>query len=200
LVIGVPIVDGIVPVKGDKIKLYGNGLGSPVRGIVINDKVVYYRTVEEQEEKHKNDVEKFNNEKKKEFEENREEYDKKYDSLPDVFKKRINRFRSAKTDFRWQYEPYELFVCEEAIKIADALKTEEEIKKFVDLDYSDQKKLVDIDDNHSGNSFGCACNLALVYVVRPEFVEKLHGALVPMVGCEAYGCTHDEVPEEENEG
>ena len=51
-----------------------------------------------------------------------------------------------------------------------------------------QKMIVPIDDGHSGNTFGCAVMLAILYVTSPEYIIKAHGALAPLVGCEAYGC------------
>lgn len=42
----------VVPVIGMTARFYGRGLGSPVRGLVINGQTVFYRTVEEDAEHH----------------------------------------------------------------------------------------------------------------------------------------------------
>jgi hypothetical protein len=55
-----------------------------------------------------------------------------------------------------------------------------------------QKQLLGMANGHSGNTFGCALHLAFVYTEAPEFVVEQHGALTPLVGCEAYGCPHEE--------
>jgi len=179
-----------IPKVGMKAKFYGRGFGYPVRGVVIEDTVMFYRTKEEEETKHKNWVQNKIKEDKARFEKNKDAMDKRFNALPEVFQKRIQRFRDNNSDFRWEYEDYELFTCEEAVKIANALKTEEAIVKWKDMDWEDQKKLVDIDDGHSGNTFGCAVMLAQFYITRPEFVVKSHGAMVGVVGCEEYGCKH----------
>lgn len=55
--------------------------------------------------------------------------------------------------------------------------------------YDLQREIVpDLDEGHSGNSFGAALQLAYLYISSPELVAKQHGALCPMVGCVAYGC------------
>lgn len=65
--------------------------------------------------------------------------------------------------------------------------------KAYDYDYTRQKALIGSDDGHSGNTFGMAMQLAWLYIEHPDFVAKAHGALVPLVGCKDYGCTHEEV-------
>lgn len=83
-----------------------------------------------------------------------------------------------------------MFTCLEAVKIAKACKTADGIAKFKKMGWEAQKKMANISDGHSGNTFGCACYLATLYIQSPEYVEKMHGALTPLVGCEAYGCSH----------
>jgi hypothetical protein len=55
--------------------------------------------------------------------------------------------------------------------------------------YELQRELIpSLSDGHSGNSFGAAVRLAYLYLTQPDLVEKEHGALCPLVGCEDYGC------------
>jgi hypothetical protein len=181
--------------KGMKVRFYGKGFGYTVRGVAIEDKndklkIIYYRTPKEAEQNHQKYYRNEDKKKQKKFEENKEAMDKEYESLPELFRKRIDRFRSGNSNFRRDFEGYEMFCCKEAIKIANALKTEDNIRKWKDLNYDEQKKLVDIEDGHSGNTFGCSVTLAILYVSNPEFIIQSHGALATLVGCKEYGCTH----------
>jgi hypothetical protein len=77
-----------------------------------------------------------------------------------------------------------LFCCTEAVKIANACKTVENVDKF----YNGKSELVpDLNDAHSGNTFGCACLLAKLHLQSPELVYKVHGALSELVGSKDYG-------------
>jgi hypothetical protein len=188
---------GIKPKVGDECRLCGKGFGSRVRGVTINGEIVYYRTEEEDRIEAHNAVLAQEDRDKKEFEENKDKIDDRIASLPDVFQQRIKRFQGNNPDFCWKYETYELFTCEQAIIIADTLKTDKKIINFIKLPYEKQKKKVPkLDDGHSGNTFGCACLLARVYVNQPELVPKMHGAMSPLVGCLGYGChTREDFPE-----
>ena len=95
-----------------------------------------------------------------------------------------------RSDWGPEFGPYELFCCEEAIKIATALGTEDKVRVFGRLEHEEQKKMVPGLDygEHSGNTFGTSVQLALFYVSRPEMLYKVHGALCPLVGCNTYGC------------
>ena len=174
-----------VPQIGDEIELFGNG--ARIRGISANSKMVFYKSDEQLEQERKEWLENNEKEKEKRFEEQKEEMDKDYESLPVEFQRRIDRFRKNNPRFRVDYESYELFCCKEAVKIAGALKTPKAIVKFKKLKYDKQKKMVAISDDHSGNTFGCAVMLAYWYVKEKENVVKMHGALSPLVGNEAYG-------------
>lgn len=47
---------GVIPKVGDKLTLWGKGIGYSVRGIAINDVVLYYKTEEEARIKHLKDT------------------------------------------------------------------------------------------------------------------------------------------------
>jgi hypothetical protein len=47
-----------------------------------------------------------------------------------------------------------------------------------------------IDSGHSGNTWGCTMSLAYWLLKEPAVATQLHGAMVYLVGCEAYGCHH----------
>lgn len=180
----------VTPETGQIVRCYGR-FGYPVRGIFLNGVKSFYRTPAEQDEIHRKWCEEQERKRKEEFEKNREDMDRRVAALPEVFQRRIQKFRDNNPDFRWEYEPYELFTCEQAVLIANALRTPEKVKEYHDLPWEKQKELVPgLDDGHSGNTFGCACLLAHHYLTHQENVYREHGALVPLVGCIKYGCVH----------
>lgn len=182
---------GVAPKVGDVARFYGRGVGFGVRGFVIGDQVAFYRTADEDRERGMAEVIAREEQQKEAFERTgRAALDADYAALPDVFKRRIDKFRSNNPEFRWKYEGYEMFCCTEAVKLATALKTADDVRAFGDLRYEQQKMAVPslAHDQHSGNTFGCAVQLAYQYIAHAENVEKMHGALAPLVGSEEYGC------------
>ena len=111
-------------------------------------------------------------------------------ALPKPFRDRIQGFRNWKPEtWKYNFEAYELFTCEQAVEIAKSLKSPEEIQKFYKQSFEDQKKRVPVlSDEHSGNTFGTACLLAKIYLTNPDLITQAHGALCPLVGCDDYGC------------
>ena len=181
---------GIEPHIGDVARFYGEGFGRSVRGLLINNQTIFYRSVKEEKKHQENILKKMKFERKERFENDKVKLDNEYASLPPEFQRRIDRFRKGNPEFRIDYEAYEMSVCVDAVKIANTLKTKEKIEEFSNMKYEDQRQLVDFSDGHSGNSFSFALLLAKLYVSKPELVEKYHGALTPLVGCKEYGCTH----------
>lgn len=185
---------GIVPKVGDIVREWGRGFGYPVRGMAFFNgtewRVAYYRT--EQEDRDHSAALAIMAEAKREAEferSGRAELDAKYAALPPIFQRRIDKFRANNPDFRWKYEGYEMFTCEQAVVIADALKTREAIEAWRDLSWEEQRRAVPgLSDDHNGNTFGAACVLAVLYLEHPEGVEQMHGALAPLVGSAEYGC------------
>lgn len=198
---------GVVPKVGDFVRVYAQ-LGYTIRGIAFatNDgtltldeveaspltvswNVAFYNNYEQQEELDKIARKEADAKRKEDFEKNKSDLDAKYDALPDAYKARIDRLRRNNPNFREKYESYELFVCEQAIDIAAVLKSRKEIEDFHSLDFEEQQKIVPtLDGGHSGNTFGMACTLAMLSIERPDLIDKYHGALCGMVGCEDYGC------------
>lgn len=187
-------VEGLpAPKAGETLRMYGRGIGHTVRGIVIGGRVYRYKTAAQEAADHRAWVDNLHAEREREMEAQRDRIAARLEALPGVFRERIEKFRrDGGHEFQRDYEPYELFCCEQAVEIADALKTTEAIRRFHDLPWKEQKALVPaLVDGHSGNTFGMACALARLYLDSPEFVTKAHGALTPLVGCDAYGCKHD---------
>lgn len=181
---------GVEPHVGDTIRQHGRGFGSPFRSIILNGRVVFYRTVAEQEAEHQREIERYDAEKRQQFEERKAELTLKYEALPRPFQKRIERFQLNNPDFCWKHEAYELFVCEDAVRIATALGDPARVGPYHDATEAEQRRLApDVQyDAHSGNTFGAACHLALWYLSDPESVIMEHGALCALVGCARYGC------------
>lgn len=159
----------IVPNVGDRMRLYGS-FGHEVEGIQINDAVVFYRDQAQREAHRRRWLEDHDARQRREFALSKPKLDADFDALPDVLKARIQRFRDENPDFRVKDESYELFVCTEAVKIADSLAglvggetptPADVIKAFHDKPWQEQKQLVPaLDEGHSGNTFGGACMLA----------------------------------------
>lgn len=202
---------GVVPHVGDQITLYTEGL-SLIRGVDINGEEVFFKSSVELENDAIERHERYVQDKKDDFAVNVERYDAEFDALPESFQYRISSFRDNNPDFRWEFEPYELFCCTEAVKIADHLTEAHEltypvdnqdlvelVKEFSDLPHDEQLERASLIDEHSGNTFGCAVTLARLYLFdqftirglpKQSLVFQHHGALVPLVGCKNYGCIH----------
>lgn len=181
---------GVVPKKGDKITLYTRGF-SFIRGMDLNGTQIFYKTDDELEQDRLKELAEIQLKEEAEFEENREQMDKDYAALPEVFRQRIDIFRNANEDFRKKFEKYELFCCRQAVAIAKRLKDPEKIEEWRDLEWDERVKQVpELEDGHSGNTFGTAVGLAFWYLKDPTQVPNLHGALTPLVGCKEYGCPH----------
>lgn len=177
--------------KGDRIRIYG-GLGDEIRGIDINGQPAFYRTKAERDRRHQEWLEENERSKEREYQKNRAEMEATVAGLPEAFQRRIARFRAGRADFDKEFLGYELVCCVDAVKIAIALKTPEAVERFQKLGYKAQMKAVPgLSDQHSGNTFGFAVRLGWLYLARPDDVVLEHGALVPLVGCLDYGCTHE---------
>jgi hypothetical protein len=188
---------GVVPLAGQTIRTYGRGFGWPCRGVAVNGVIAYHRTPAEQEAKQRADIEDSKARKRAKFEDDREGNDRRIAALPSVFRERFARFLRNNPDFRWEFEGYELFCCEDAVRLAARAKEMAQyatpaawIREFAKASSDTQKKLapaMKIED-HSGNTFGFTCQLAHAYLEDESLVPRMHGALANLVGCEEYGC------------
>ncbi len=186
----------VIPQPGEMVRLFGQGFGYPIRGVVIGDKCAYYRTAEEDAEYRKAEQAKADAKKESEYQASKPEFDRRIEALPPQFRERILGFRHRNPNFGPDFEAYELFTCEQAVAIATALKKSgprgtnpETFKAFRGKTFAEQKRIVpELSDGHSGNTFGAACCLAEMWITRPGLVPKYHGAMCPVAGCEEYGC------------
>lgn len=199
---------GVEPKVGDHLVTYGR-FGRPFHGQAINGVVLWYRSPEEMDEEHRLMVERMNAERRAEFEAKKDELDADYESLPALFRMRIDRFRAANPDFRWEYEPYEMFTCTQAVVLADwaRAQADDQTPGWKDravaaldawwsinsaendppYDYQAQKDMIPgWGDGHSGNTAGCALMLAKQYLTAAESVAVMPGAMSPIVGTADY--------------
>lgn len=189
------------PKPGESIRSYGKGIGYAVRGIVISERVYRYDTEAEAELRHEREKRQQEEERQQKLETERPERDARIAALPMAFRRRIERFQRTLPHWRRDYETYELFVCEEATKIAKAvysMSLEEKALRVMESseniiqtfhDSPEMQKAAGISEDHSSNTFHQACTLTLRSIaLSPDAVVQSHGALCPLVGCKAYGC------------
>lgn len=180
---------GVVPKVSDPFVTWGS-FGRPIRGQAIGYVVLYYRTPAEQDVENAKAAEKIRADKVAEYEGKRTEFETRVAALPDKLRERIEGFRSFKGEgWRHEFEPYELFCCEEAVKIHAAFPSVEQIQAFSKMEYAAQKAAFPaLSTEHSGNTFSMSVRLAFHLTNNPDLLPKEHGALCALVGCEDYGC------------
>ncbi len=188
--------DGLpLPVVGDQIRFYG-GIGYPVCGADVNGRNVWFESVEDEDTKRRDVRAKLDAKREAEFVSNQAKTQADYLSLPPELQVRIDSLRKA-GGREWQVhnEPYEMFVCTQAVVIA-SLGTEETIRRWVSInsasppdgyepyDYKRQHaELPGFADGHSGNTFACAVNLAVMLIDgRREAALATPQALAPLAG------------------
>lgn len=193
--------NGIEPEVGDTVRYYGRGFGYVVRGIVIEGKgVVRYESKSELAARHEVERATAEQEKQDSLGTERPDRDLRIRELPRGLRLRIEGFQGAKENWRRDYEPYELFVCEQAAAFAAAFWDGEnsvlQLNDWSALPFKKQQEAMPIlSDQHSGNTFGMAVQLArLVLLEDDDLVIQAHGAMCPLVGCEDYGCVPARVP------
>lgn len=153
---------------GDMLRLYPGGFGLR-HGFAINGEVIEWKTPWERFAERVKWLAEHDRRKRENFARDKDELDRKYESLPAPLKARIDRFRAADPKFRVDAEAYEMAAVWDAPKIADALRPEVDagddpevvVNRFRDLSFEEQNaKVPDLDQGHSGNTFGGAVQLA----------------------------------------
>lgn len=182
----------IIPKVDDYGILYTKQF-SLIRGISLNDKLLFYKSDAELEDQRIKDMKNRENDKKIQFKKNRNNLDIKYNSLSEIFKQRIDKFRKNNPYFRIEYESSELFVCQQAIEILKYINKEEDMIKFSELSFDEQIKIVPtLDGGHSGNTFNITLRLAYWYIKDMKSVINVPGALEYLVGSKDYGGIYNE--------
>lgn len=175
--------------------------GHWVRGVAINDQVIFYRTEDEDTAHRRAEIEAKDRTDRIEFylPEDMAPYlvwRGKYHALPEVFQRRIQKFVGERDDWIRRFGAYEMSACVDAVRVGKWFKengaTEEDYARWTgpvaDAPF-------ELSDSHSGNSYGFAIRLGYWYATDPEMVVLEHGALTPLVGCDEYGCPHPDDPD-----
>lgn len=89
----------VVPKIGDVITLYCKGFAH-IRGMDINGTKIFYKTDEELEAHRVKELAKIEQRQRDEFERSKSQLDAQYESLPNCFKQRIDKFRTNNPEFR----------------------------------------------------------------------------------------------------
>lgn len=178
----------VVPQIGQIARYYGEGFGSIVRGLTINNQIIFYRTQAEQEAASAHLAAEHERQKRQQYEARTAEREQEIALLPSVFQQFLAKLRRNQPDKYWSREEYELFACREAVLLATTLGSVEAIEEFAQLPWEEQQQRVPLDEGHSGNTFGFACLAAKVYLTNPERIPDMHAAISPLLGCYEAGC------------
>ncbi len=177
--------------EGQQVRTLGE-FGHRVIGLEVDGTLIYQDDELTQATEKELTTARMRAKKLEQFLDRRPQLDEQYESLPEPFRRRIDRFRHAGgNEWRWNFESYEMMCCVDGAKLAEQLGTPEAVKEFAEADHEEQKQMAEFSDQHSGNSFGFALRLAWLYLTDPELVIREHGALTPLVGCEGYFCEHE---------
>jgi len=189
--IEIALAPGTEPEVGQVLRLYGLTPEGNMRGLFLAGQRLLYRTVAEQADKERQARAAIDEQMREQFEHERANLDARVANLPPVFQRRIERFRVGNADFRWRFEAIEIFVCEQARLIGDhfRLRGAKALAAWMRAPLRERlRQLPALSPEHDPVTFGAACALARAYVWDPLLMAKAHGALVTVVGCEAYGC------------
>lgn len=185
---------------GDTLGIYGPMFGIRY-GWSLNGEVVEWQTPLERIAERIAGIAKYDRKKRDRYAAEKELLDEKFAALPEAFQHRIARRRENNPAFRIEFESYEVFVCTQAVAFAEQAKVTGGAdpvgwlkwwaslnSKEHDYDIKRQRsEMPAMDDGHSGNTFYDAVHLAAIYLTSPSDVDKMYGALAPLVGSEDYG-------------
>lgn len=192
---------GAEPKVGDHFRTYGR-FGRSFHGQALNGKLLWYKSPAEMDADHAAWIAQHKADQAARFERERSQLDADYEALPWVLRKRIDRFRAANPAFRVEYESYEMFVCTQAVALAEWAGTQTDpvaaIDGWKDLPYEQQVQSVPVwSDGHSGNTHGCAVVLAKTLCTSTERAAVMPGAMSPLVGTADYSTRPDPTMEQQ---
>lgn len=194
--IGFGMPDQVTPVVGDTVRVYGD-FGYRYHGQRLNGLLLWWKSADEMAEEHRAMIQKMRSDKRQQWDESgRSSCDAQYDSLSPELQARIDRLRAANPD-RWDWEPYEMFICTEANKMT--LWAREtcppnstpiaHLREWNTLTTDEQREVMpEMSDSHSGNTFSCALALALL-ILDPdgagslsETLQRFPAGIAPITG------------------
>lgn len=189
-----PRPDGLQ--KGDVLRIYGRLFGF-VRGAALVEHgavsaIFRYMTEAQAETQRQHEIVERKERRRREWEDKRDATLASVKQMPERFQRRFEFFM-RRIEWGPEFGLYEVFCMQEAVKIARICGTAERVEWFAKAAPAFQKGAADaagitLSDDHSGNTFGAACHLALGYLAETDSLFKFHGALCPLVGCKEYGC------------
>lgn len=187
------------PAPGDTFTTYG-GFGFPVIGGDLRGEPCWFKTAAEVQAERDAWLAEQGEKKRRAYEENKGEIQATYEALDPDLKVRIDRFVANCPEDWWvEFGGYEMFALDVATKIATAARQsddpQEAVRYYSELPYGEQTALVPDAEigQMSGNQFGYSVSVAYWLVAEPSkdralFLRWGHGAMVPLTGCESYGC------------
>lgn len=151
---------------GAIVETYGqSNLGGKIRGIVIDGHIVRYRTEAQSALDDSKMIARMHRDSLKAYKKALPALEENYKSLPVKFRLRMDRLREAGPDTRHEWEPYEMFILTEAVKLAKKLKTPAAVEQYKEASYDAQRVMApEISDGHSGCTHGAMCQLAWRYL------------------------------------
>jgi len=151
---------------GDTVRTYSTQ-GSLIRGMDVNGERLFYKTDEQLEAEHQEQVAESEREHLRHFKKKEPEIKRQISALSPRLKARMERFLKETPDFLKKGDgQYELFILVEADKIAMHLRpkleqdySEKNVRRAC-VAFRDCPDYTVASKEHSGNTFGCALQLA----------------------------------------
>ena len=179
--------------EGSKIRLYGRGLDSPIRGLFVDGIKCFYRTEAEDAAHREGLAARQRDAAVAEHERTKDALEARRLALPPALASRIERMRRNSPTFAWRFEKLELFVCEQAAAIAARFrllpKRSDVFRRFLRAEPHERLRMVPgLSRDHDDVTMGASVGLANLLLNDPLAATLAHGAMAAAVGCEAYGC------------
>lgn len=176
-----------VPNVGDTVTLHCIEGSRQIRGLDINgDRIFYLSDEEARAEREEMTKQIAGQDKDSEI-----KLKADFEALPEIFQKRINRFKKNNPLFGLELELLEIFCCREAYKMIKGFKSEKERNSFRTFYkiFSEHVEIRVVSKMEPFFNATLKCTLALVndYLEDPERILHSDGALAEIVGSEAYG-------------
>ena len=187
---------GVTPKVEDAVVLYSHWFAR-TRGLRLNGDLVYFLSLEDMEAEDKRRYDEMVKEKEEKFKRELPRMDIDFHQLPEIFKRRILRFRSEGPNFRKNYEAAELFVLKEAVYIQRTLRSPHSIRSVLKSNHAKRHAaLPRLSKDHSGNTEYAAFHFALRLarykqgpkdrVLPTTQIINAPGVMVQLVGSKAY--------------
>lgn len=175
--------DNVAPRVGEVVRIYWGLTRNEVRGLVVGGRVYFYKTMAEAKAEHMAWQRKRDSEARARF----PEYDRRYNALPEPFRRRIDHFR-RQPRFRLELEDADLYICELAVRLANACGSSEAVARFIRLPYDLQILTYPwlVTNREPREALSVVYQLAFFWLHAPDRLIEVPGALEYLSG-EGYG-------------